>query len=340
MKDFRKTFERVSSYPTRMTIILHGISGLQFWRSTHVESLRCSRSRINMPASPSVDIAGIDFAQYGITLPVHLIVSNQGDRRPSASVICHSMERSKADNSFVRIEKGITVVSPELCFAQMARQLPFLKTVELGFEFCGSYVLDESPLQAPMDDSDKYWRRQLTTLDSLERFIEEKEGMPGIRVARIAIAYIVENSASPMETICVMLLCLPTCYGGYGLPFPVLNWKNRMGTTKQRWAGKSHYKFDMYWPNSNLVVEYDSNEKHTGGARIGKDAIRRDIVSTMRDSFIVITKSQIRNTAAFDAVAHIIAGKLGYRIRTERGDIAQRRAALRGLLLGTDTWRF
>ncbi len=223
---------------------------------------------------------------------------------------------------------------------QMAQQLPFQKTVELGFELCGTYVSNDNLMRVDSDDSAKYGRRPLTSIDALKCFIDVKKGMSGTRIARVALLYLVENSASPMETICVMLLCLPTCYGGYGIPLPALNWKNRMGAKKQRWAGKSHYKFDLYWPEAGLVVEYDSNERHTGSARIGNDAIRRDITSTMRDSFIVITNNQIRNTAAFDAVAHIIAAELGYRIRTERSDIAKRRSELRGLLLGTDSWRF
>ncbi|NLG10051.1 MAG: hypothetical protein GX562_00755 [Coriobacteriaceae bacterium] len=140
---------------------------------------------------------------------------------------CHTYP----NGSFYKIERGLFVSSPELCFLQIASQMELLKLIELGFELCGSYRqngIDNEVVANNVDiinDQRPGFRidKQLTTVRRLRAYISKMERIRGIKKASRAARYLIDHSASPAETMLTMMLALPYMLGGFKLPTPSLN---------------------------------------------------------------------------------------------------------------------
>lgn len=105
-----------------------------------------------------------------------------------------------------------------------------------------------------------------------------------------------------------MLLCLPCSCGGYGLPVPLLN----------RYVAAGKYIADLSWHESKVLVEYDSNEWHTGAERIARDSKRRGNLSLAGYQVVGVTNEQIKSIDEMDVVAQLIARGMGRRFRFPR----------------------
>jgi len=130
------------------------------------------------------------------------------------------------NGSFIDAGGGLYVSSPEFFFFQMALEYPLAKLIELGLELCGSYSMPSIDFaDKGQGDSEQalYNLPRLTSKKRLKAFAARMKEWPGHRLASKALQYITNDSASPMETILVILLTLPYRNGGYGLPMPELN---------------------------------------------------------------------------------------------------------------------
>ena len=184
---------------------------------SHTSALRYLRSQSEIKRlSPSKTPSAFGISRYDAPRlaqrfdavgdgTVHVLVTEQRRRRSISSVTCHLAEKIPP-NGFTHIEGDIFCSSPELCFLQMARVLPLLQLIKLGFELCGCYALapDGRAIEQPA----------LTSKDRIDDFLRSAKGARGVAQARQALAHIVEGSASPRETALAMLLCLPPCRGG------------------------------------------------------------------------------------------------------------------------------
>jgi len=159
------------------------------------------------------------------------------------------------------------------------------------------------------------------------------KGISGhVNVSR-ALRYIVDGSASPMETILVMLLTLPYKLGGYGLPPPELNKKIEFGKSAAHRYGKAFYVCDLFWPKDNLAIEYDSALYHTGAERINNDSKKRMDLAILGIDVITVTNKQIQRRDMFDDLSKLIAGKLQKRLRYENDKFRKAQRELHSLLL-------
>lgn len=249
--------------------------------------------------------------------------------------------------------------SPEFCFFQLATKLSLIELIELGFELCGSYSLprntttnkDNAPDKgkapnencdmnpnANTDSSQKtlFNRTPLSSIKKLLMFTLHMEGVHGRSRALQALRYIVENSASPMETTLVMLLTLPYKLGGYGFPYPKLNSRITPAKAAKGSANKAFYSCDLFWPDKALAVEYDSDAYHTGPERIASDSKRRNSLTSMGIQVITVTNQQIRNTEEFNKVAKQLATGLEKRLQFKNPGFTEARNALRSALLSAD----
>ena len=245
------------------------------------------------------------------------------------------------EGCFVRVGDGLYVASPEFCFLQMAEAMPLVKLVELGFELCGSYAISRiarnAATQATAEGpTDKGFlsRKPRTNIKKLSAFIERMAGASGQRPASRALQYISDGSASPMETKLTMFLTLPYRFGGYGLPMPELN--TEIDPSKKAKQGSSQTAFfcDLFWPEANVVAEYDSEMFHEGAKRITKDSKRRNTLMSTGLLVITVTKDQIYNIIEFEKLAKLIAINLDIRLRNqENRNFPKARFELRKLLL-------
>jgi len=256
----------------------------------------------------------------------------------------------------------MAVSSPQLCFFQMAAELSLVKLIELGCELCGAYSLPAISGHGNGDVSGRekadggrentqgqeygqtsddasitlYGLPQLTNTKALKALTARMAGVYGQKNAARALRYIADGSASPMETILFLFLTLPHKIGGYGLPIPELNMRIDLGKlTRQglQRADKAHYKCDLFWPDANVAIEYDSDQYHTGADRIANDSKRRFDLDALGIDVITVTKSQIRNAEEFDDMGKRIAKKLGKRLRYTNPDFLKARRELRRSLL-------
>ena len=248
--------------------------------------------------------------------------------------------------------------SPEFCFFQMASQLSLVKLIELGFELCGTYAAPASAASAPSapaaavsapasvapaatpDIQDTlrevettYNRSPLTTTKRLTAFVSKLGGVAGVKQASKALQYILDGSASPMETTITMLLTLPYRLGGYGLPAPELNMQITPAKTAKSMADRAFYSCDLYWPDFEIAVEYDSDAYHTGSARIASDSRRRNSLSALGVQVITITNQQVQRIEAFEVAAQILVVNMRRRMRFHKPTFKAKQQELRSLLL-------
>lgn len=235
-----------------MTILLSYTTALRFWRSSarRGEALASSRrastqrARIALTRCKKVDIP-ISLLTEFESGAVDMLVGSKGVRVRTARVASHVWSLPVPNNSFCACSKNVVVSSPEFCFLQMASTLSIVELIQLGFELCGTYSMRDEGFSVA-DGS-------LTTAAQLGRFLEAAQGLRGLDKARRAVRYLINGSASPMETAFAMLLCLPYALGGYGIRRPQLNYRTEVPASLRAEAGRSICVFDMCWPALRLA---------------------------------------------------------------------------------------
>lgn len=130
-----------------------------------------------------------------------------------------------------------------------------------------------------------------------------------------------------------MTLCLPYALGGYGLPMPQLNHRIDLDARARRIAGRGYLVCDLYWPEARLDMEYDG-EPHVDAERAAKDSMRRDALLSMDVTVITVTKWQLSDGGEMNALAHVVAGRVGKKLRYRDPQFTQANIALRRELIG------
>jgi len=274
----------------------------------------------------------------GLSLPLDIMVGDRSARRPSKAVRPYVCPKHIPDGAFVSFGDGLYLSSPEFCFFQMAAKYPLAQLIALGFEICGSYSLPGNALTGG-DQGDlvqtMYDLPPLTSKKKLTAFSARMEGWVGRNQALKALRFVADNSASPMETVLVMLLTLPYRLGGYGLSMPELNGRIYPNKRASHFASKSFYRGDLLWRDAGIVAEYNSDAEHASSNRIAMDAIRRNDLSLCGIFEVTVTKKQIKSAELFDKVAKQIAVRIGKELRYKESDFLKARRELRSALFCT-----
>ena len=319
-----------------MKLLLSHTSALQYWRAIgrfpdREAALRhLAKKPVWSTASPSPHRAVDLLMNKGFTFlaePIHLLTSNVNRRIQSASVSSHVETSPLPSGSIVSAAAGIGVCSPELCFVQMATSLTLPKLIELGFELCGAYGLLDGARGGFVA------RPPLTSTAELAKYLSSVKGMRGSHLAQKAMPYIVDGSASPMETVVTMLLCLPLRLGGYGFALPSLNHRIDMGNLSRTANAKDFYRCDLHWADQNVSVEYDSRKYHSGNEKQAYDASRANALKVKGTTVISITPYQVFRDDLFNDTAALLAKCLGRRLKKTRVDWTPKRMELRRELL-------
>ena len=134
-----------------------------------------------------------------------------------------------------------------------------------------------------------------------------------------------------MESVLFAMLVLPCSLGGYGLPMPVLNQRVDVAALAKKVTGSQFYECDLFWPEKNLDVEYDSKTFHSSKKKISKDSKKRNALEHMGIRVVTVTWEQVSDPIEMNRIARIIARHLGVRLRRER--FLKRQPSLRNLLL-------
>ena len=211
---------------------------------------------------------------------------------------------------------------------QMAETLPQAHLVRLGMELCGTYGVP-TVNQVDFDRAHPY-----TTVERRGRVIDEIDPLPGAKRARRALRSVVDGSASPFETALVMLLCLPLSKGGYGLPRPEMNRGMNARWSTVRRAADKRFACDLLWRDAAIAVEYESFQHHSKKGKLADDARRRNDLLAHGITVVPVTTRTVQNLIELDQVAHLLARKLGKRLRPDARSWPERQHRLHGTLLG------
>ena len=202
---------------------------------------------------------------------------------------------------------------------------------------CGRYSL---PVAGDVELPERgfYNRLPLISIKKLTAFITSMPGFKGSKKATRALRYILDGSASPMETKLSMLLTLPYQLGGFGLPKPEMNARIVPRKADRRTTSKEFYICDLFWPDKGIAVEYDSNQFHTGSTHITDDARKRNTLTAMGVRVISVTAQQIFDNDEFERAARVIAKRLGKRLVYKNPGFAAAHYDLRSILNIESGW--
>lgn len=316
-----------------MKVILSHTTALEYWRLVSAYRLPPPTiSRVLLPGASiskhtKQEVLDRIYPYYSQT-PIHILTDEHQRHAGSPDFIYHTCSKPLPEKSLVKIADDTYSVTPELCLMQLASEIELHELIRIACELCGTYTL------VP-DSQYRFGCSPITSPRKIEMYINRVSGIKGKKQLMSALPYILSGSASPMETILTMLLCLPYRYGGYGLPKPELNYNIYPKVHDRPYTSQRYYSCDLYWAKNKLAVEYDSNTYHTGAHRIAKDSKRRDELTGLKISTITVTTQQIFNLEEFEPIAYTIAKKLKKRIRPPRG-FHEQQFLLRHNLLETD----
>ncbi len=334
MQGFCRIVARFRRYDVRAMYVLSRTSALEFWRSPesgrrHFDPLptdKAGRAVLDDDALRAIHAEGLC---AHCSTPVHLAVMEARLRKEVAGVVAHVRTAPVVPGSMLKVSSGIAVDSPASCFIQMASCWNLAQSIALGFEFCGNYSL-------PANGGDGFFKRPpLISSRQLSGQIERMSGFNGRPQAQRCARFVLDGSASPMETALVMLLCLPPLLGGYGLPWPQLNYRVNYSSIARPMVDKRWYECDEYWADAHVAIEYDSDEFHVGSERISEDSRRRNALASLGITVISITRKQIMDAMALDKAAHQVARLLGKRFQHGADCMTPQRRDLRRTLLMT-----
>jgi very-short-patch-repair endonuclease len=98
-------------------------------------------------------------------------------------------------------------------------------------------------------------------------------------------------------------------------------------------ARRSNIRFDLYWPEQRVALEYDGRKHHSNETDVTGDTGRRDAAVAMGIMYFSVRYGQIADVNAMDDVFRSVAKALGYRLRIRTDNFAEKRGELRSILL-------
>lgn len=242
------------------------------------------------------------------------INSNSLSKAVGKNVTVHYHSNALPKGHLLHLFNDVYITSPELTFVHYATESTIFELLKLGYKLCGTSFDDEN---VQYNKSNNF--QTITSCNGLKIFIQYNPKIVGSRKALNSLKFIRDNSASPMETACTLLLCLPYKLGGYGIPFPELNQKIQLRHSVKKITSHHFFVADLYWREEGVIAEYDSDQFHSNRISINKDIQRANLLELNGHKVITITKKQILNRYEFEQTATLIAKELNHRIRLPRG---------------------
>ena len=289
-----------------MAIFIGHKTALAYWR-THDRNWaqpisQAAPQENNSPYYSQID-TGILWKFSIDEKPVSILVSCKANMRKSQNLSPRIWSGKHPSRSFYKIAQGLYVSTPEATFLQLGKESSLIQLITIGYELCGSYGL------SAQSDSGFLRREPRSNPQLIERYLEKCDGIHGVKAAKRASSYIAKGSASPMESLLSMLLCLPPSLGGFGLPRPELNFPietNEGGVVMRR--------CDLYWPDQWFALEYDSDTFHSDASKLHLDSSRRSTLEKAGVHVVSVTKNQVFDRGQLFNLATIVSKRLGKRL--------------------------
>lgn len=247
----------------------------------------------------------VDDAQRAGTaeVPFHLLVPSKEHAHTRKDVVRHVWSRRLPPRALIRMYPHILVVGPELLFCELAARADFdeLDLALIGFELCGTYLIDER-----MDEGFHTFDDPMTSSRKIARFIERMGSFRGIRKARAALRLVHDGSHSPMETVMCLLLAGPRRIGSMGFGPVALNHEVDTSDGPRR--------IDAAFLGYNVGLEYKGRAYH-GPDRTKRDDRRQNKLVGCGFTILNVWYEDLVSDVLFDQLVTDVAHALGVRVR-------------------------
>ena len=297
-----------------MTLIISHNSALEWMRYCPPTIVGHSRfgEKIDMEQCPVSEDAldRLSSVSQLLQKPIHVSVSKDRFRPKRKSIDAHVLtKKTLNENILYSLGDGIFVAGPELCFLQMAQNLSKLGLIVLGFELCGYYSQYASLI------SGFYERNPLSSTTQLVDLLGSFHGLRGAKRAHDALQWVLDGSASPMETVEACRLMLPNSMGGEGFIQPKLNFEVALDTVASSITGTKSCRIDLAWPDIKVGGEYDGAEYHGDQCA---DRRRREALAHLGWSVFVADSSHIHKAGMHTDLVSLLEGRVKRRPGQEK----------------------
>lgn len=307
-----------------MHLILFGESGAAWWLCSHAmrAKLRRNSGAILDDDHPNKASCTYLLSQFpGIARPVHCL-SSQKTRGAGTLWKAHLSSYEYPPNSFHQIGNGLHVPCPELCFVQACTTTSVHRALKIGAALCSSFLVSPA---APLG---LLSRQPLTTPARIQKFIARIPHLRGTKKAARLLPYLPSKAASPPETFLFLALTLPSPWGGYHLPPPLLNHRIKSGQRAQSIAQRRSLVPDLYWPQAKLALEFDSDTVHLNSTQAMRDSTKRLAFESSGRRTITVTTNQLASRDRMNHIAQQLARSLGCTLRIRSQNFPRQQMAL------------
>ena len=311
--NYRKYMEKVAC--------VCGASALELYRAskrlipTLLDKPRTGSLRgCTMP--PAIHLAD-EMQRYGVAAhPYHLLLDGDNTGFEREDVIRHIGKNPLPPRALIKLSRSLYVASPELLFLQLAtfEKPDVIDLIEIGYELCGTYVLDNS--WDGLTEIDK----SLTSTHKIGNFIEKMSGSNGVKLAKQALCHVNDRSNSPMESVLAMLVSLPTRMGGLGLGPIALNHPVATPLGPRR--------PDILFTKYRVGLEYKGKEYHSVEA-VGRDDRRQNKLVGSGVTILNVWYEDLVNEHLFEQLTTDLFRALGIRKRIRAKGFETKQALLR-----------
>ena len=319
-----------------MAVFLSHSTSRKFWRCKYPESrvplparalqkpygeAACSMDEV-LECAPSWALGFHE--EYGN--PIEAIAFGRPSSPRSRHHLAHTWSGRIPARSFYSYSENVNVTSVEFEFLLLASQVDIRQLILYGDEICGLYSFDP--------EAERGFRKRtkpITTKARLAKYLSGAKGCRGCKAAMRALKYVEELSASPMESVVEMLLCLPRMLGGYGLPRPEMNIEVPLSPRAQRIAQRSKCIADLCYPLIKLDIEYQGEFDHDNEKGFVSDRARVTGLLEMGYEVIELTYDQVAHLERFELIARYVAKKLGVYLKPQARGATPERIKLRQL---------
>ena len=250
-------------------------------------------------------------SEYSLGLPLHIMVPDERHKYNTENTVCHVRPAFLPSGSFVILDKLTVVASPELCFVLAARSFSIPMLVKLGHNLCSRYVLDTNK------PTNQRFREPICNVKTLNEYVERCGNIEGVKKARIALRYVMDNSNSPMESNLSSIIGLKKGYGGYGITGYALNSQITLPESARKILGLDKVSSDIVWSSRRVVIEYDSNLTHLEREQHAYDKGKLNALKLAGFDVMSLTSDNVRSLDTLDVAMDILRAKLGLRSEAE-----------------------
>ena len=292
-----------------------GASVVQDFTASIKDSVKMRRMLVDLGALPEESAEPPRPKDGEARNRLHLSVPDRAQRRHPRGTVAHAITGqvdSKRtfilpSNSFCRIGEDAFVASPELTYYQMASRARYpYQAIEAGYVLCSAFAFD------PVGHDRVARRVPPTSVVRIATFLEKLPGVWGVEKAREYLRFVHDGCDSPPEIQLSMELAMPRSLGGRQWPrhecareFPLLEERY------QRMLGSQSVRADIYLPDYDAILEYDSYENHMGKWDFDHTNKRAEILRADLHKVIPVTHGMVMNSGEFDDAIWVWEEEIG-----------------------------